>query len=171
MIRHRILLLAWPILLVGCGQEDSLSDLRAWVSEAQVQPGGLIEPLPEIARAEPFTYAAAALRSPFQKTMQDRPADDGKLAVGIAPDPDRTRQFLESLSLEQFEMVGTIANRTGFFALLRGAGTVYRVQVGDYLGRNEGQVVAISESRVDLVEVVSDGGGGWRKRPRNISLK
>ena len=45
------------------------------------------------------------------------------------------------------------------------------MKVGDYLGRNEGRIVAITESQVDIVEIVPDGEGGWLERPRTIPLK
>jgi type IV pilus assembly protein PilP len=68
-------------------------------------------------------------------------------------------------------MVGTISNVAGSFALLRGAGGVYRLKVGDYLGRNDGRIVAISGSQVDVVEIVPDGEGAWLERPRTLPLK
>ena len=81
------------------------------------------------------------------------------------------KQYLEGFNIEQFEMVGTISNATGSFALLRGAGGVHRLRVGDYLGRNDGRIVAISGSQVDVVEIVPDGEGAWLERPRTIPLK
>ncbi|MNP59344.1 Pilus assembly protein, PilP [compost metagenome] len=68
-------------------------------------------------------------------------------------------------------MVGTIANASGTFALLRGAGGVHRLKVGDYLGRNDGRIVAIGDDQVDVVEIVPDGEGAWLERPRTLPLK
>jgi type IV pilus assembly protein PilP len=68
-------------------------------------------------------------------------------------------------------MVGTLSDDTGRFALITGAGGVHRVKVGDYLGRNDGKIVSISDSQVDVIEIVPDGEGGWLERPRSISLK
>ena len=48
---------------------------------------------------------------------------------------------------------------------------VHRVKIGDYLGTNHGKVVAISESQIDVVEIVTDGEGGWVERPRSLTLK
>jgi type IV pilus assembly protein PilP len=48
---------------------------------------------------------------------------------------------------------------------------VHRLKVGDYLGRNEGRIVAISSAQVDVVEIVPDGQGAWLERPRTIPLK
>jgi type IV pilus assembly protein PilP len=67
-------------------------------------------------------------------------------------------------------MVGTIEQRNRYFALLRGAGGVHRLKVGDYLGRNDGRIVGI-QSAVQVIEIVPDGEGAWLERPRSISLK
>jgi type IV pilus assembly protein PilP len=48
---------------------------------------------------------------------------------------------------------------------------VHRLKVGDYLGRNDGRIVAISATQVDVVEIVPDGQGAWLERPRTITLK
>jgi len=47
----------------------------------------------------------------------------------------------------------------------------YRVQVGAYLGQSDGRVTAINEDRVELVELVPDGAGGWLERPATILLE
>lgn len=57
------------------------------------------------------------------------------------------------------------------FALVNGAGGVHRVRVGDYLGRNNGRIIAINEGKIDVVEIVPDGEGGWLERPRSLSQR
>ncbi|MGB5829995.1 MAG: pilus assembly protein PilP, partial [Pseudomonas mandelii] len=117
------------------------------------------------------TYNAANLRSPFSRQVRVDLAGQKRGSRNVKPDPNRARQYLEGFNIEQFEMVGTISNATGSFALLRGAGGVHRLKVGDYLGRNDGRIVAISGSQVDVVEIVPDGEGAWLERPRTIPLK
>ena len=77
----------------------------------------------------------------------------------------------KSLANKANQHFGTLANDAGAFALVSGAGGVPRVRVGDYLGRNHGRILAIDESRVDVMEIVPDGEGGWLERPRSLSLK
>jgi type IV pilus assembly protein PilP len=166
--------LQWVLLVLvaalgGCERAEDFSDLKAWLDEARTRPQGVAEPLPDVAPYQAFTYDAAALRNPFQPSLKG--AMEHHSSREVAPDPGRVRQFLEGFNIEQFEMVGTLSNRTGVFALLRGGGGVHRVKVGDYLGHNDGRIVAISDSKVELVEIVSDGADGWRERPRTISLK
>ena len=68
-------------------------------------------------------------------------------------------------------MVGTLRNDRQLFALVNGAGGVHRVKVGDFLGRNHGKILVIDDSKIDVMEIVPDGEGGWLERPRSLSLK
>ena len=47
----------------------------------------------------------------------------------------------------------------------------YRVRPGVYMGQSDGQVVAVHEDRVELVELVPDGAGGWLERPASIAIE
>ncbi|WP_137804121.1 pilus assembly protein PilP [Pseudomonas sp. G(2018)] len=159
------------VVLAGCGGSDDFSDLDAYMNEMRLQAPGKIEPTPTFRSYPAFTYNAANLRSPFSPQLRIDQAGQRHGSRNVKPDPNRVRQYLEGFNIEQFEMVGTIANTTGSFALLRGAGGVHRLKVGDYLGRNDGRIVAISASQVDVVEIVPDGEGAWLERPRTIPLK
>lgn len=88
-----------------------------------------------------------------------------------AVEPLESRTLLERLALEQFEMVGSLRGRQGRVALLRGAGSIHRIQLEDRLGPDHGRVVAISEHQVELVEQVFIEGRGWLERPRTLVLK
>ncbi|OHC27223.1 MAG: pilus assembly protein PilP [Pseudomonadales bacterium RIFCSPHIGHO2_02_FULL_60_43] len=166
----RFLLVSSILILSGCGGGD-FSDLQAYMEEVRARPKGEIEPLPKFQPYESFAYSAAALRSPFQPPVKLEMADRQKGSKDVKPDETRTKQFLEGFNIETFVMVGTLANDSGAFALVSGAGGVHRVRVGDYLGRNHGRILAIDESKVDVIEIVPDGEGGWMERPRSLSLK
>lgn len=159
------------LVLSGCMGEGDFSDLRQYMDEVRARPRGSIEPLPKFQPYEPFTYSAASLRSPFQPPVKVDLANQQKGSKDVKPDETRVKQFLEGFNIEVFEMVGTLQNETGVFGLVRGAGGVHRVKVGDYLGRNHGRIVAVDEAQIDVIEIVPDGEGGWLERPRSISLK
>ena len=78
---------------------------------------------------------------------------------------------MEGFNIETFEMVGTLKNESGAYALIKGAGGVHRVRAGDYLGRNHGRIMTIDESKIEVMEIVPDGEGGWLERPRTLPLK
>nr|WP_193073218.1 pilus assembly protein PilP [Pseudomonas sp. FME51] len=157
------------VLLSGCGGND-FSDLQVFMEETRARPAGKIEPLPRFKPYEAFTYSASSLRSPFQPPIRIDLTQRQKGSQDIKPDENRVRQFLEGFNVEGFEMVGVLSNQQGMQALIRGAGSVHRVKIGDYLGRNHGRIASIEEGRVDVVEIVPDGEGGWLERPRALSL-
>jgi type IV pilus assembly protein PilP len=157
--------------LAGCGSGSDFSDLRSYMDEVRAKPKGSIEPLPKFQPYESFTYRAASLRSPFQPPVKIDVVARQKGSQEIKPDESRVKQFLEGFNIETFEMVGTLRNDRELFALVNGAGGVHRVKVGDYLGRNHGKILVIDESKIDLMEIVPDGEGGWLERPRSLSLK
>jgi type IV pilus assembly protein PilP len=158
-------------VLAGCGGGDDFSDLDAYMNEMRLRAPGKIEPTPTFRSYPTFTYNAANLRSPFSRQVRVDLAGQRHGSRNVKPDPDRVKQYLEGFNIEQFEMVGTISNASGSFALLRGAGGVHRLKVGDYLGRNDGRIVAINATQVDVIEIVPDGEGAWLERPRTIPLK
>ena len=49
-------------------------------------------------------------------------------------------------------------------------GEIERVQIGNYMGLNEGRIVAISPTQIDLMEIVPDGRDGFIERPRSLVL-
>ena len=159
------------LALSGCGASNDFSDLDAYMNEVRLRPAGKIEPTPTFRSYPAFSYSAANLRSPFSRQVRVDLAGQKRGSRNVKPDLGRVKQYLEGFNIEQFEMVGTIANASGSFALLRGAGGVHRLKVGDYLGRNDGRIVAINATQVDVVEIVPDGEGAWLERPRTIPLK
>src|SRR5690606_20264383 len=164
-----VVLMLGASLLAGCGNNE-FNDLQVLMEETRARPAGAIEPLPQVRPYEAFTYSASSLRSPFQPPVRIDLSQLERGSQDIKPDEDRPRQFLEGFNIEGFEMVGVLSNQQGMQALIRGAGSVHRVKIGDYLGRNHGRVTSIEEGRVDVVEIVPDGEGGWLERPRTLSL-
>lgn len=74
-------------------------------------------------------------------------------------------------SLDTLKMVGTLGTGSSLEVLVKDPGAViHRVHVGEYMGQNYGHVTAISDDHIDLVELVSNGNGGWMERPASIAL-
>ena len=162
-----LLLLAVGMLVAGCGRD--MDDLERRVQEIKSRPGGEIEPLPEVEPYETFEYAAHDLRSPFSPGRAEQPEGDGE---GPRPDPNRPREPLESFSLDSLDMVGTFELGGEKWGLVRDPdGIIHRVQPGNYMGRNYGRIVEVTDSRIRLVELVPDGSGGWMERDASLSLE
>src|SRR5215470_10288550 len=152
--------------LSACGRND---DLHSYIDEVKARPGGRIEPLPPVHPAPTFVYEPADRRSPFVAEPQRRVSNNPNAVAG--PDPNRTREFLEQFPLDTMHMVGTLSDKRASYGLVQTAdGLVHRVTVGNHLGQNYGKIVAITDSEIRLVEIISDGLGGYLERPAKIAL-
>lgn len=148
-----------------------MDDLERYVDDVKSRPGKRPDPLPEIKPYETFTYIAdtEGLRSPFEP---DTPAASASEATGnVRPDSNRSREYLESFPLDSFDMVGTLSIRGSTFGLVQAQdGIVHRVLPGNYIGQNDGRITAITESEIQLIEIVSNGIGGYIERDVAIAL-
>ncbi|MEM7364675.1 MAG: pilus assembly protein PilP [Pseudomonadota bacterium] len=160
------------MLLVGCAGGDPNADIKAFMSEVQSRPTGQIAPLPEFEPYQPYAYSASDKRSPFEPPIViPEQTDEQKRNIGVRPPRDHVRQYLERFNLAALSMVGTMQQNNETWALIEdGDGKVTRVQVGDFMGTNWGKVESINETRIDITEIVSDGGDGWLRRPRTLEL-
>lgn len=151
--------------LAGCG--GGTADLRAELQEKKKRPGGRIEPLPEIKPYESFTYDPSDLRSPFQPSVPVVAPGAG----GVRPDSRRNREFLEGFSLDTLRMVGTLKQQGKVFGLVQTKdGLIHRVLPGNYVGQADGRILAITDSRISVIEIVPDGLGGYMERPAALAL-
>ncbi|MCH7821019.1 MAG: pilus assembly protein PilP [Proteobacteria bacterium] len=168
-IRNGLLMALVALGLTACGGDTD--DLDKYVNEVKARPGGRIDPLPEITPYEIFTYIADAegVRSPF---VPDTPqATVGRGVGGTRPDLDRSREFLEGFPLDTLRMVGTMYIGETTYALVRTAdGLIHRVVPGNYMGQNDGRIIGITDSEIDMVEIISDGIGGYIERDAAIGL-
>jgi type IV pilus assembly protein PilP len=156
-----LLIVLLSAALAGCGGRDS--DLDHFIASTQKEPGGRVEPLPEIKPYEAFTYTDQEMRSPF--------VPGGAGSAGLRPDSRRNREYLEQFSLDTLKMVGTLNLGGKNYGLVQTHdGRVHRVVVGEHLGTNDGKVTTITPSRIALVEIIPDGLGGYIERPAALAL-
>ena len=163
------------IFISGCSSNSGFSDLDAFMKEMDSNPGGHIEELPEVQVYRAFTYSAANRRSPFLPP-QDVVINEVKIQEdqsNVKPNLDRVPEVLESFALGELRMVGTLQRNENdiLWALISdNLGSVHMAKVGQYMGKNYGRIVGIEVGRLDLIEIVPNGYGGWLERPRTISL-
>jgi type IV pilus assembly protein PilP len=164
---RNIVLLAVVVLATGCASGVN-DELLSYIDEVKARPGGRIEPLPQIKPYETFAYSVDDVRSPF---MPARPGSPATVA-GPKPIHDRSKEYLEQYSLDTLAMVGTLDRDGNVFGLLQTKdGMVHRVVAGNYVGQNDGRIVAVEDASIRLEELVPDGIGGFYKRSAEIGLK
>ena len=125
---------------------------------------------------ENFAYTADELPDPFMSwqakaALASKEEQKSSADGGLQPDLGRRREPLEAFPLDTLRMVGTMQKEEQTSALIKSPdGLVSRIIVGNYLGQNYGQVVAIKQDKVELVEIVPDGLGSWIKRPASLAI-
>jgi type IV pilus assembly protein PilP len=167
-LKRASLLLSAGFMLVGCTR--GTADLHGWVAQEKAKKGAPIPALPVIKTFETFKYDDQDRRDPFSPSTAELQSNDAA-SSGPRPDANRAKQPLEMFSLDTLKMVGTLGLGSGMEVLVKDpGGVIHRVHVGEYMGQNYGHVTAISDDHIDLVELVSNGNGGWMERPASIAL-
>lgn len=164
-----VLALAFLFGLTACGDEP-VEDLQSYVAGVKARQKIRIPPLPKPQEFEVFAYSDATLRDPFVPTaviQAAKNADDN----GLRPNMSRDRDVLEQYALGSLKMMGSLEKNGQRWALIRAAdGTLYRTIVGRHLGQNNGEIIGITESTLELREIVADGLGGWIERRSTLAV-
>ncbi|MGJ8688366.1 MAG: pilus assembly protein PilP [Gammaproteobacteria bacterium] len=159
-------------LLAACSDSHDMNDLQQYIVEVSLRDGGPVEPMPQFLPYEAFTYSAASMRSPFDVPVMAGTNVAETPITQVRPDFDRTPQPLEVFALSNLNMVGMITRANAIIALVQDEnGKIHRVGVGTYMGRNHGRVNTVTQSVIELIEIVPSGDGGWVERPRTLAIQ
>ncbi|ESK39317.1 hypothetical protein P256_01435 [Acinetobacter nectaris CIP 110549] len=168
-MRYQLTCLACVLLLSGC--DSRVEEVNGQMAQIKNQPPLPVEKAPVFETTPSFQYSAQNIRSPF---LPSSLYTELKVMAGkrVYPNFSRAPQPLEAYPLESLMMKGTLRGANGQdVALIQAPDSqIYRVQTGNYMGLNQGRVVKISPTKLDLLEVVSDGNGGYVERPRALIL-
>lgn len=166
MLKKIIATLLCPLLLTACG--GNTEDLHGWMQQASQGLRGQIDPLPQAQAYQPFTYAAFDLPDPFNPVKLQMAKRQNS---ANAPDFKRPRELLENYDLDKLKMVGLLKRNNITYALIRTPeSSIYRVQSGNFIGPNFGQVKRISDTELVLSETVEDLNGEWVQRETSMYL-
>jgi len=148
--------------LVACGDTPD-ADLRQFVADTKSKGKGRIPPLPEPQTFEIYTYDDESLRDPFIPAKIANAAKDSNSK--LRPDSNRVKEVLEEFALGSLKMMGSLEKSGKLWALLKAPdGTLHRATKGGHVGQNNGKIIKITESELELKEIVPDGLGGWIER-------
>lgn len=159
----RVMLILFITMLSACSSSED--DLSRYIFSIKSRPSRPIEPIPEFKPLQKFKYPEHDnRRSPFKPVRIENQIDI------FAPDTKRQRQPLESFPLDALKFVGILKQGNSVWGLiLQPGGLVTRVKVGDYMGKNYGQVIGVQDKAIILEERVSSG-GHWDKRKVTFDL-
>lgn len=168
-------LVALVLPLQGCDSSGE-DELRQWMANERAQTKSRVTPLTEPKQFQPALYTAEDGTEPFNpvKLTQALRRDSAQVASNaalIAPEMARRKEPLEAFPLDTMSMVGSL-NKVGHpTALLKVDKLLYQVQVGAYLGQNYGRITEITETGIQLREIVQDATGDWIERNASLALQ
>ncbi len=157
------------ILLSACSG-DAHEDLNAYVDRIKSQHKGRVKPLPEVKPYDTFTYSAQEIRDPFQtfQALAEATASDDSVDSPIS---GRKREALEQFPLDTLSFVGHLEKNGVRWGLIEAPdATVYRIQVGNYLGKNFGLITSITDTDVLIQEKITNGNSGWLDRDASLTI-
>ncbi len=155
--------------LTACNQ--GMTDLDSYFAQQRAKPAKPIDPIPEIKPYLRYVYPKHE-KDPFDISMLIPDSAPKVIDNGIKLDSTRVKEFLESFPLDGLSMVGTVNKEKTLWALIRTPnGGVQSIKKDNYLGKNYGQVLSISETEIAIKEVVPNGSGGYKERETLITLK
>jgi len=166
----RALVMALGLFIAACGGGE-YQDLKEELKKLTADLRGKVAPLPVVKPYEPVPYKAFDLPDPFSSSKIELVTKTAGSGGGLKPDLNRPKEPLEAFPLESVKVVGVLQQAKQTFALVRADATVYRVKAGNYMGQNFGLVTGITESQVQLRELVQDASGDWVERVSTLQLQ
>lgn len=169
---HLILtVLASAVLMAGCASEQD--ELKSWMEQQrhEVQPS--VPPLTPPQKFNPRSYVGADGVEPFstQKLTVALKQEARQPNSAVAAELNRRKEPLEAYPLDSMSMVGSVNRKGAPYALLKVDSLLYQVKSGDYLGQNYGKIMKITETEIELREIVQDAAGEWIERPMTLQLQ
>jgi type IV pilus assembly protein PilP len=142
--------------------QESYKNEQAIVS---AQPGK------PVTTEEVTTYDSTGKLNPFLPLIQEK---EEKSVAGLVVDekPKRVLTPLEKMELSQIKLVAVILMENRQLAMVEEAtGKGYEVNIGTYMGKNNGQVSKINQSSIVVKEYVKDYKGKLQARFQEIKLQ
>lgn len=164
-----IYLVVASALLAGCGGEE-FQDLRDFVKNSGADMRGKIPPPPNVKLYEPFAYVNDEnLTDPFKPRKPE--ASPSGAHSGNEPDFNRPKEALEEFPLDGLKMVGYVYKGKVGYAVVRAPDKkLYQVKVGNYIGMNFGLITKVTDTEIEIKEMVQDSTGDWSERISNLQL-
>jgi type IV pilus assembly protein PilP len=169
-----LLILITTLGLSGC--ERDFADLQAYLASVKARPRQPVKPLPEFKTVTPFVLKKENLqRDPFKpfekmKAIDEAQEEQEEPDNGIHPDLNRKKEPLEAFALSSIRMVGTINMNSILWGLIKNENTIYRVKIGNYLGKSDGKIVKIEKNKIELIEIVPTKPGRFIEQTATLVL-
>ena len=153
--------------MAACSGGDG-DDLDSFIKNSAKGMQPRIKPLPEVKPYLALQYNAdGKLGDPFH------PRKASTKSGSLQPNMNRPKEPMEAYPLESIKYVGLLSKTKLTYALLLTPDNgVQQVKLGNYVGQNFGMITKITDSEVELKEIVQDElSGDWIERVSNLPLQ
>jgi type IV pilus assembly protein PilP len=153
--------------LAACNGSDG-DDLDSFIKNSAKDMHPRIKPLPEVKPYLALQYNAdGKLSDPFRARKASHNSST------LQPNMNRPKEPMEAYPLESIKYVGQLSKPKLTYALLLTPDNgVQQVRIGNYVGQNFGMITKITDSEVELKEIVQDElSGDWIERVSKLSLQ
>ena len=159
------------LMLAACGAENE--ELQDWMARQQREVKPNVSPLSPPTKFDPQPFTSAQAVDPFsnQKLSVALKMEARQPSSVLGAELNRRKEPLEAYPLDGMTMVGSVAKQAQPFALLRVDNLLYQVKPGDYIGQNYGRITKITETQIELREIVQDAAGEWIERASTLQLQ
>jgi type IV pilus assembly protein PilP len=173
MMKTRLLiaLVFGSAALVGCSGDQE--EIQGWMQQESQRIKPHVEPIHPPRKFEPEAYVGGNGADPFSVAKMiagTRAGANGSSAL-LATEMKRRKEPLEAYPLDSMKMVGLVIREGQPHALLKVDNLLHYVKVGDYLGQNFGKITRITETEIDLREIVQDASGEWVESSSSLQLQ
>lgn len=164
------------VTLVACSNGDH-DDLKRWMADSTKDFRGNVPKLPEVKPYEPVPYLVEGVLDPFKPAKIEPESRQRQLSgKGGAFQPDfeareLRNSLLEKYPVESLKMIGYLNVNRHPMAVIQVEDKVKQVKVGDYVGLDFGMVTQITETEVQLRELIQDSAGDWSERKSSLRLQ
>jgi type IV pilus assembly protein PilP len=171
-IARALLIAALASGLAGCS-DGGVQEVKEWMEQVKSSTKVSIPKLAEPKKFTPFLYNSKNTVDPYNpsKLTVALAKLQSNSNSGLKPDLERRREPLEIFPLDTMKMVGTLEKPGLSYALLQIDKTIYQAKVGNYIGQNFGMITKITDTEVELKEIVQDASGDWVERKAKLELQ
>lgn len=159
------------VALPGCSGPEE--ELQSWMTQQRQQVRPNVQPLSEPMSFKPQAYSGIDGAEPFSigkltGALKQEAAQPNSL---VSAEINRRKEPLEAFPLDSMSMVGSVSRKGVPQALVKVDGLLYQVKAGDYIGQNYGKIMKITETQIELREIVQDASGEWIERTASLQLQ
>lgn len=167
------LVLSSVALVVLSACSSGHQDIQQWMDQQRQAAAPQVAPIPKPVPFVPAAYTQLVIPDPFgiDRLTKVLKAQDTSNNALLQAELNRRKEPLEAFPLDTMTMVGSIERYSRQVALIKINNLIYQVRVGNYLGQDYGKVMKITESAVELREIVQNSSGEWVERNSTIQLQ